>query len=450
MNIFFFLKSLSLEIEQTVPETESPKERVIMLRHHPIAGIEDYEPLVGAQTVARIKNKAQLLQDLHVANVNSTYYGGGVAELLTSLTLLMNSVGIKTGWRVIQGAPDFFSITKKMHNALQGGAINLSERKMQIYEEVIYENAIRNHLDSHNLVVIHDPQPLPMINHYRKNGPWIWRCHVDLTHPNEQLWNYLLPFIEKYDAVVLSIPDYRQKLKTPQVFIMPAIDPFSTLNREMSEKEIEERLDHYKIPTDLPLVVQISRFDKWKDPQGVIQAFKLARRRVDCTLVLLGNVATDDPEGSKVYESLLDCRDERIIILSHQDTALVNSLQRKAAVVLQKSTREGFGLTVAEAMWKGTPVIGGNVGGIRYQIQDGVNGFLVSSVEEAAERILQLVRNEKLRNRIGKKARETVREKFLLTRYLEQYLDLFSSFETIYRLGNRTPLRSKHPPRLAG
>jgi trehalose synthase len=186
-----------------------------MLRHHPIAGIEDYEPLVGAETVARIKKKAKLLQDLHVANVNSTYYGGGVAELLTSLTLLMNSVGIKTGWRVIQGAPDFFSITKKMHNALQGGEINLSERKMRNYEEIIYENAIRNHLDSHNLVIIHDPQPLPMINHYRKNGPWIWRCHVDLTHPNKQLWNYLLPFIEKYDAVVLSIPDYRQKLKTP-------------------------------------------------------------------------------------------------------------------------------------------------------------------------------------------------------------------------------------------
>jgi trehalose synthase len=222
---------------------------------------------------------------------------------------------------------------------------------------------------------------------------------------------------------------------------MPAIDPFSTLNREISEKEIQERLDHYKIPTDLPLVVQISRFDRWKDPQGVIQAFKLARRRVDCTLVLLGNVATDDPEGSKVYESLLDCRDEWIIILSHQDTALVNSLQRKADAVLQKSLREGFGLTVAEAMWKGTPVIGGNVGGIRHQIQDGMNGFLVSSVEEAAERIVQLVRNEKLRKSMGKKARETVRKKFLLTRYLEQYLDLFSSFETIYRLSDRTPLR---------
>jgi trehalose synthase len=405
-----------------------------VLSHPRIAQIDDYEKFIGAETIGRIRKKAQGLQHLHVANVNSTYYGGGVAELLTSLTLLMNSMGIKTGWRVIQGAPDFFSITKKMHNALQGGKINLSDRKMELYEEIIYENAIRNHLDRHNLVIIHDPQPLPMINHYKKNGPWIWRCHVDLSNPNKELWNYLRPFIEQYDAVIFSIKDYKQKLKTPQVFFMPAIDPFSILNREMTEKEIKDRLDHYEIPTDLPLVVQISRFDRWKDPQGVIEAFKIARKEVDATLVLLGNVATDDPEGAEVYESLLDCREERIIILSHQDTALVNALQKKAAVVLQKSLREGFGLTVTEAMWKGTPVIGGNVGGIRYQIKDGVNGFLVSSVEEAARRMVQLIRDKKLRKRLGEKAKETVRKKFLLTRYLEQYLDLFNSFETVYRL----------------
>ncbi len=403
-----------------------------------VVQVEDYEPFIGPKTIDRIRKKAKPLQYLHVANVNATYYGGGVAELLTSLTLLMNSVGIKTGWRVIQGAPDFFTITKKMHNALQGGEINLSDRKMEIYEEVIYENAIRNHLENHNMVIIHDPQPLPMINHYKKNGPWIWRCHVDLSNLNRELWDYLLPFIEKYDAVILSIKDYKQKLKTPQLFFMPAIDPFSILNREMSESETKERLDHYEIPTDLPLVVQISRFDRWKDPEGVIEAFKIARKEVDATLVLLGNVATDDPEGTEVYESLLDCREERIIILSHQDTALVNALQRRAAVVLQKSIREGFGLTVAEAMWKGAAVIGGNVGGIRYQIRNGVNGFLVSSVEEAAARMVQLIKDRKLRQRMGQKAKETVRKKFLLTRYLEQYLDLFSSFETIYRLKYRS------------
>jgi len=395
--------------------------------------VEDYEQFVGTEMVERIKEKAKPLKDRRVAHVNSTYYGGGVAELLSSLTLLMNSVDIKTEWRVIQGSPDFFSVTKKMHNALQGGEINLSEMKKRIYESVVYENAVRNHLD-HDRVIVHDPQPLPLINHYQKKGPWIWRCHVDLTRPNRELWNYLAPFVEKYDAVILSLEEYSQRLETPQVFFKPAIDPFSIKNKELSEDEIDERLDHYEIPMDLPLVVQISRFDRWKDPEGVIHAFNLARGEVDATLVLLGNIATDDPEGEEVYQSLLDYRDERIIILSREDTALVNALQSRAAVVVQKSIREGFGLTVTEAMWKGTPVVGGNVGGIRYQIEDGVNGFLVSSVEEAAKRIVQLAKDKELREGMGQKARETVKERFLMIRLLEQYLELLSSFETVYRL----------------
>jgi trehalose synthase len=395
--------------------------------------VEDYEKLIGAETVERIKKKAEPLKSLHLVNVNSTYYGGGVAELLSSMTLLMNGLGIKTGWRVIQGAPDFFSITKKMHNALQGGNIHITSRKMEVYDHIIQENAIRNHLD-HDLVIVHDPQPLPLIKFFRKSGPWIWRCHVDLTNPHAELWNYLAPIIEKYDAVVLSLQEYRQQLNTPQVFFMPAIDPFTIKNKELTPREVEERLHHYGIPTDLPLVAQISRFDRWKDPKGVIQAFHQVRKQVDCTLVLLGNVATDDPEGANVYESLLRSRDERTIVLSHQDSALVNALQRRADVVVQKSIREGFGLTVAEAMWKGKAVVGGNVGGIRHQIQDGVNGFLVSSVKETEERILQLLKDESLRRRMGEKARQTVRDNFLMTRYLEQYLDLFNSFETIYRL----------------
>jgi len=397
--------------------------------------VEDYKKFVGAKTVQRIREKAKLLRDRHIVNVNSTYYGGGVSQLLSSLTLLMNSLGIKTGWRVIHGPPDFFSVTKKIHNALQGGKINLTGRKMRLYEEVTYENAVRNHLD-HDVVIVHDPQPLPLINHYRKRGPWIWRCHIDLSNPHQGVWNYLVPFIEKYDAVILSSKDYAQKLTPPQLFFMPAIDPFTITNREFSQREIDERLKHYNIPTDLPLVVQVSRFDRWKDPEGVIQAFKLARKKVDCTLVLLGNVATDDPEGEEVYKSLLGSREERIIILTVQDGALVNALQRRAHVVLQKSIREGFGLTVAEAMWKGTPVIGGDVGGIRYQIKDGVNGFLVSSIKEAAERIVQLIKDRELRERLGHEAKEAVRQQFLLTRYLEQYLDLLNSFEADFRLTN--------------
>jgi trehalose synthase len=216
---------------------------------------------------------------------------------------------------------------------------------------------------------------------------------------------------------------------------MPAIDPFSIKNKELTAAEMDDRLDQYKIPVDLPLVVQVSRFDRWKDPEGIVEAFKLARKEIDATLVLLGNFATDDPEGALVYEHLAGMRDERILVLPNgDDTALVNTLQRRAAVVLQKSLREGFGLTVAEAMWKGTPVIGGNVGGIRSQIQDGVNGFLVSSVQEAAHRIVQLLKDARLREQMGRKARQTVAERFLLTRYLEQYLGLFGSFEAVFRL----------------
>ncbi len=395
--------------------------------------VEDYEKYVGAETVERLYQKARPLRDFHVTNVNSTYYGGGVAALLASMALLMNSLGIRTGWRVLQGTPDYFSVTKKMHNALQGDTVNLTRRKQEIYEKVVFENAVRNHLD-HDFVIIHDPQPLPMIQHYNKKGPWIWRCHVDLTAPDPGLWQYLRQFIEKYDAVILSLEDYKQRLDTPQVFFMPAIDPFSTQNMDLDDAEVEERLKHYGIPTDLPLVVQISRFDRWKDPEGVIYAFKQARKEVDATLVLLGNVATDDPEGPQVYQSVLSHQEDRIIILSVQDSALVNALQRRAAVVFQKSLREGFGLTVAEAMWKTTPVIGGNVGGIRYQIEDGVNGFLVSSVDEAADRLVRLLKDEKLREEMGAKARETVRKNFLLTRYLEQYLDMMNSFETAYKL----------------
>ncbi|WP_292521399.1 glycosyltransferase [Methanoculleus sp.] len=395
--------------------------------------IEDYERHVGKETVRRIKAKARPLRDLHVMHMNSTYYGGGVSQILSSLTLLMNSLGIETGWRVIHGPPDFFSVTKKFHNALQGAAINMTGRKKEIYEHVIHENAVRNHLD-HDVVFVHDPQPLPLITHYRKKSPWVWRCHLDLTAPNPKVWNYLAPFIERYDAVVLSCGEYRQDLARPQVFFTPGIDPFSIVNRELSDSAIDERLAHYRIPTDLPLVVQVSRFDHWKDPVGVIQAFLKARKEEECTLVLVGNVATDDPEGAEVYRSLLSYRNERIIVLSVQDGALVNALQRRAAVVLQKSLREGFGLTVSEAMWKGAAVIGGNVGGIRYQIEDGVNGFLVSSVDEAAERIVRLLRDPDLAARLGRAARERVRDHFLFTRTVEQYLDLIGSFEPEFRL----------------
>src|SRR5438094_10379182 len=394
-----------------------------------ITQIEDYEPLVGRERAERIREKARKFKDLRVANFNSTYYGGGVAEMISSLTLLMNRLGLRAEWRVIQGTADFFSITKKMHNALQGAEIDLSSIKREIFEQVIYENSLRNFLE-HDFVIVHDPQPLPLIEHYEKKRPWIWRCHLDLSQPDAATWDYLRRWIDRYDVVILSCEEFAHEMKPPHRVIMPAINPFNIKNRELSDKEIDERLAHYGIPTDLPLVVQISRFDPWKDPKGVVEAFKLASKEVDARLVLLGNFATDDPEGEEIFHSLCACRYERILILtSGDDTALVNALQTRAAVVLQKSLREGFGLTVAEAMRTGRAVIGGHVGGIRYQIENGVNGFLVSSVEEAADRIVRLLKDEKLREEIGCRARETVREKFLLTRYVEQYLDLFGAFD---------------------
>jgi trehalose synthase len=400
--------------------------------------IEEYEGLIGPEAIERIMRKAKRLSDLRVVNISSTFYGGGVAEILSSLTLTQRALGVRADWRLIQGSPDFFSVTKKLHNAVQGGDINLSDLKKEIYEEINFQNALRMELDA-DLVVVHDPQPLPLITHYRHTCPWVWRCHVDLSEPNREAWEYLRGFVEEYDAVILSLPEYAQPIDVAQLFFMPAIDPFSIKNRDLTPAQIADRLDHYGIPNDLPIVAQISRFDRWKDPKGVIDAFKIARRHVDATLVLLGNVATDDPEGQAVFESLLDCKEERILILTAEDSALVNALQRAAAVVLQKSLREGFGLTVTEAMWKGAAVIGGDCGGIRRQIEDGVNGFLVSSVEQAAERIVQLIQDVGLRRRLGEAARETVRGRFLMTRLAEEYLDLFAAFEPRFALNHPRP-----------
>lgn len=409
--------------------------------------IEDYERYIGAEAIDRLHGKAKPLRDQSVVNISSTYYGGGVAAKLSSLTVLMNQLGIRTGWRIIQGNPDFFAITKNMHNALQGGDMELNDRKKQIYEQVNYENSIRNHLH-HDIIVVHDPQPLSLIQHYTKTQPWIWRCHIDLTHPHRELWQYLRTFIDQYDAAIVSTPEYAQDVAPPQFIQMPATDPFSLNNRELSDKEMDDVLAFYKIPTDLPIVLQVSRFDIWKDPLGVIDAYKIARKEVDCRLILLGSAATDDPEGAHVYNSLLEHSDERTMLINVDDSLLVNALQRRSAVVLQKSVREGFGLTVTEAMWKGQPVIGGNVGGIRYQIQDGINGFLVNSVQEAADRIVQLLKDRNLHHQMGEKARQTVRDRFLMNRLIEQYLDLFSSFEVVVRV-RENPGLVKAPPRRA-
>ncbi|HLH11700.1 MAG TPA: glycosyltransferase [Methylovirgula sp.] len=390
--------------------------------------LNDYEPLIGRETIDRIVKKAAILSGAHVVHISSTFYGGGVTEILTPLTLLMNTVGIETGWRMIQGTPEFFQCTKKIHNGLQGEALVLSPEDKACYEQVAYENAIRLHLEDCDAVIVHDPQPLPIIRRFRgRAAPWIWQCHVDLSRPHPPVWDYVRGFVADYDAAIFSLPEYRQNLPIDQHFMTPAIDPFSAKNCELSDDVIAQSLALHRIPTDLPIVTQISRFDRWKDPLGVIESVRRARQHVDCTLVLLGNAALDDPESNIILETIQSSVDERIIVLAVEDPQLVNALQRRASVVLQKSLREGFGLTVTEAMWKGAAVIGGNVGGIRHQIADGENGFLVNSVEEAADRTVALLNNPQLGKSLGVQARETVRQRYLLTHLLEQWIDLLTN-----------------------
>ena len=293
----------------------------------------------------------------------------------------------------------------------------------------MFENATRLHLAEADAVIVHDPQPLPLVGHFQeRRGPWLWQCHIDLSSPNPVAWNYLRDFVEQYDAAIFSLPQYAQDLDVRQRFVTPAINPFSAKNSELSDDEIHQCLSHYTIPMDRPLVTQVSRFDRWKDPAGVIEAFRKVREQVDSQLVLVGNTASDDPEGEVMLETIRNSIDDSVIVLTVDDPMLVNALQRHSAVVLQKSTREGFGLTVTEAMWKGAAVVGGNVGGIRHQIRDGENGFLVDTIDEAAERIVQLLRDPTLRARIGVRARETVRQNFLMSRLLEDWLDLLAGY----------------------
>ena len=402
--------------------------------------LEEYRGIVSDEVIAELHRRASRLQGKRVVHMNSTAQGGGVAEILHALVPLMNDVGLEAGWRVLAGSDDFFGVTKKFHNGLQGESVSLSDDERRVYLQTNEDYAQYTHISRHDAVIIHDPQPLPIITFYEKRQPWIWRCHIDLTDPDPGLWEFLKSFITRYDLMIVSHDQYRRPdLAVEQRVVNPAIDPLNRKNLVLSESAVARHLEHHRIPLDKPLITQVSRFDKWKDPEGVVGVFERVRERVDCRLVLAGNMATDDPEGLTIYErvrkragAMVDSGDV-VFLLGASDVA-INALQRASSVVLQKSLREGFGLTVSEAMWKGTPVVGGNVGGIRHQIVDGVNGFLVSSVEEAAGRMVELLRDDDLQREMGTRARDTVRERFLMTALLERYLDLFAAFEPNFRL----------------
>lgn len=393
--------------------------------------LNDYKKIVGNDIVNEIRRKAKKFSKKHILCVNSTYQGGGVAELLNTIVILFNNVGIDVGWRILHGTPYFFNVTKKFHNALQGDEINLSEKKKKIYYETNRRFSTFTHIN-HDLVIIHDPQPLPLIDFYEKKQPWIWRCHIDLSAANPEAWNYLEKFIKKYDHFVVSKEDYEKNISVPQTVIHPAIDPLSEKNRPLSAKFIHKYLKKHDINLNIPIVSQISRFDKWKDPMGVIKTFEIARKKANCQLVLLGSLATDDPEGHIIFKEIEQAvlkskykKDIKLILID--DDILVNCLQRASAVVMQKSIKEGFALTVAEALYKETPVIASNIGGIPLQIINGENGFLHNpdDYEGFADSIVRLLGDKKLRTKLGKHGKEYIKKNFLITRLMLDWLNLF-------------------------
>jgi len=390
-----------------------------------------YEPVVGANSISQLRQLASDLKGARVVHVNSTREGGGVAEILGWLVPLMNDLGLEASWETIKGNDDFFRVTKAFHNALQGNNEPLTRRMLDIYRRTQETNAerLRPVLEEADFVFIHDPQPAGLFDLCpNKAGIWVWRCHIDASHPNRKFWRYLSTLVESYHASIFSMSDFAQPMLHPQFLISPSIDPLSDKNCELSVAEISGTLQRLGIPQDLPILTQISRFDRFKDPVGVIEAFNFLSPTVHARLVLAGGGATDDPEGAAVLDEVKDSvnGNRRIHVLELPSDAhrTINALQRASAVVIQKSTKEGFGLTVTEAMWKSKPVVGGNVGGIRMQVHNHHTGFLINTPQGAALRIQELLRTPAMVQRMGREAKAFVTENYLLDRHLREYLTL--------------------------
>lgn len=390
-----------------------------------------YEGIVGSAVLRQLRQLGEKLAGARIVHVNSTREGGGVAEILEWMVPLMNDAGLQASWEVIQGDPRFFEITKSVHNGLQGHGVPLSAKDWKIYEDVNARNfdRLRAVLEEADFVIIHDPQPASLLSLCdRRKGKWIWRAHIDISRPFRPVWKALRPFVEKYDASIFSMAEFAQLLPHPQFLVPPSINPVSEKNRELDPAEIEAVRAEFGLDPGRPLLVQVSRFDRFKDPVGVIEAYRLVRKIAPVQLVLAGGGATDDPEGKAVLEDVQEAAggdpDIHVLLLPSGAHRTINALQRLADVIIQKSTREGFGLTVTEGMWKGKPVVGGDTGGIRLQVVNHHTGFLVNTPEGAAHRIRYFLRNRDRISEMGSIAREVVRENFLLTRHLRDYLTL--------------------------
>ncbi|MFH0788686.1 MAG: glycosyltransferase [Pseudomonadota bacterium] len=393
--------------------------------------IADYDPIAPKGDLLLLKKLGEKLARKTFLHINSTRVGGGVAEILQRMIPLLKDLGIEVRWEVIEGDSRFYTITKMIHNTLQGNKDHISEEMWDYHFEVNRKNAEKIDLEA-DAVFIHDPQPAPLVE-FRKKGHWVWRCHIDASNPLKEVDHYLRRYWSKYNASIYSVAKFARSMNISEYIIPPSIDPLSEKNRDLSEEEISEVANRLGIPMDRPIILQVSRFDRFKDPLGVIKAFKIVKKYTDCLLVLAGSPASDDPEGEEVLgevnEFKADDPDIHILLLPAFSDKDINALQRMARVVLQKSTKEGFGLTVSEAMWKGKPVIGGAVGGIPLQIVHGVTGFLVHSVEGAAFRIRQLLSSPAMAEAMGEKGREFVRSNFLITRQIRDYLSLWYSLE---------------------
>jgi len=364
-------------------------------------------------------------------HVNSTRAGGGVAEILQRMVPILKELGIDARWEVIEGDERFFDITKKIHNAIQGSPEMITDDMWGHHYEINKKNAGRLNLEA-DAVLIHDPQPAALVE-FKESGKWIWRCHIDVSNPVKEVCDYLMRYCSKYDAAVFSVARFARAMGIDEFIIPPSIDPLSEKNRELSDDEIRETMERLLVPPDKPVILQVSRFDRFKDPVGVIEAYKIVKKYNDCILVLAGSPATDDPEGeivlNEVREYAAGDPDIYVLLLPPFSDKDINALQRISTVILQKSLKEGFGLTVSEGMWKGKPVIGGAVGGIPLQIVHGVTGFLVHSVEGAAFRIRQFLNNPDMATRMGERGREYVRNNFLITRQTRDYLSVWYSIE---------------------
>jgi trehalose synthase len=394
--------------------------------------LDQYVKVAGHDVIEHLKQLAKPLQGLKLVHINSTRIGGGVAEILYKIVPLLNELGINTSWQIIEGDTEFYQCTKNFHNALQGNRIEIPESQLKIYQktnETNYEK-LKTALKDSDIVFVHDPQPVALIKHLPEHkGKWIWRCHIDLSKPFRPVWKYLRNYVNDYDASIFSLSNFAQQLSHPVYLIAPSIDPMHEKNIELQKKEVEEIYNRFDIDPDRPMILQVSRFDRFKDPIGVIHAYRSAKRFVPLLqLVLAGGGASDDPEGDVVLEEVRqaasDDPDIKILLLPSDAHRTINALQRAATIIMQKSIKEGFGLTVTEALWKGKPVIGGDTGGIRIQVINHHTGFLVNTPEGAALRIRYLLQNPVIMEEMSHKAKEFVRENFLITRHLREYLTL--------------------------